>query len=339
MKRIALLIFLITLYLAPQLPAQAADSLLSNQCRHFIISQSVQMWSLLHSYYRVNGKLPENLEQLQEYSTNSIIIFDTSYISNYQSLDSATASFDFVYGQSEGAVINDTIKLLSLTAKITRLSFAEIDQFFDRELLGFSGEILSARFLISNQKLAIDGISFSTHINMDKYISAKRYIKIENNYPVDSPEYVFTFAMEKIRNCQWSQYFELLNQQQLDSVKIKIKDLFIQEKSDSVRMDLFGIKTLQEYDQLSGAELFTYRMRKFLGRSMDISYLTGKDGLKILGSIPDADVTRIMVKSKSMVYGKTGEVVKNYEMIKINGKYYIPLYQAYELISCGLGLK
>lgn len=337
MKRIALLIFLITLYLAPQLPAQSTDSLIAKQCRRFIISQSVQIWNLLHSYYRVNGKLPENLKQLQEYSTNSIIVFDTSYISNYQSLDSATASFDFIYEQSEGALINDTLKLLSLTAKITRLSFAEIDQFFDRELLGLSGEILSASFLISNQKLTIDRIGFSTYINMDKYVSAKRYIKIENNYPPDSPEYLFISAMEKIRNCQWSQYFELLNQQQLDSLKIKIKDLFIQEKSDSVRMDMFGIKTLQEYDQLSGAELFTYRMRRSFGRNMDISYLTGKDGLKILGSIPDGDVTRIMVKSKSMVYGKTKEVVKNYEMIKINGKYYIPLYQALELISCGLG--
>jgi hypothetical protein len=320
MKQIALFFFLITLSFATQLSAQSTDSLLAEQGERFIISKTVQLWSLLHSYYMVNGKIPENMEQLKDYSNNSTIIFDTSFVTNYRSLDSATVAFDFSYASDKGQFINDTLTILSLSAKISGLSIENFAHIVGDYYMDLFGKIQAAKFLIANKSFKLNNSDFQTIISSAYHLPRVRYIKIDNKYPEDSPEYLTVISLEKIRNNQLQQFFELFDPHQMDTVKNVFRKMFTGDFSDSVRMATFGVKTVQEYNLLSGAKVLYNLLGKYFGVLGDC-FLFGNDGCKVLGCVPDGDVFRVMVKTKFKADGKVFEKVENYEVVKVNGKY------------------
>ena len=321
MKQIALFFFLIAFSFAPQLSAQSTDSLLSQQGERFIISKTVQLWSMLHSYYVVNGRMPDNMGQLKDYSNSSTIIFDTSFVTNYRIVDSATAAFDFSFGSEKGQSINDTLTILSISAKISSLSVANFAHIVGDYYVDLFGKIQVAKFLIANKSFKLNNSDFQTIISSAYHLPRVRYIKVDNKYPEDTPEYLAVISIEKIRNNQLQQFFELFDPRQMDTVKDVFRKMFTGDFSDSVRMATFGVKTVREYNLLSGAKVLYCLFGNSFGGVLGDCFLLGNDGCKVLGCVPDGDVFRVMAKTKLKAVGKVFEKVETYDVANVNGKY------------------
>ena len=138
----------------------------------------------------------------------------------------------------------------------------------------------------------------------------------------DTPEAVAKAFVAATQTADWAKAASFMHPDSLAQFKKLFEPMFVNEKAAKLAGELFGVKSLAEFDQVSGAQIFEKLMSGIGGMMPGFNEVMGKASFDIIGQIAETpELVHLLYRTRAplddMQLKDAADLLKNVTITKL----------------------